>query len=81
MGNLIKRYKTELDADGKRVPVGGFVYYCDYVDLRTGQRVQKSLRTDDLKVAKLRLREYELATSDSGPHQDGVPSTSLSSIS
>ena len=69
MGNLIKRYKTELNADGKREPVGGFVYYCDYVDLRTGQRVQKSLRTDDLKVAKLRLREYELATSDSGPHQ------------
>src|SRR4051812_29054192 len=69
MGNLVKRYKTERNAEtGKRERVGGFTYYADYIDVRTGERVQKSLRTDDPKVARLRLRDCELATSDSGPH-------------
>ena len=58
MGNLTKRFKDD----------GSVVYYADYVDLRTGRRVQKSLRTGDLKVAKHRLRDFELATSDSAPH-------------
>jgi integrase len=44
------------------------IYYGNYVDLRTGRRCQRSLRTDDIKVAKLRLRDLELATTDSGPH-------------
>src|SRR5262245_11401435 len=58
MGNLTKRYKDD----------GSPVYYADFVDLRTGRRVQKSLRTGDPKVAKLRLRDLELATTDSAPH-------------
>ena len=58
MGNLTKRYKDD----------GTVVYYADYTDLRTGKRVQKSLRTGDPKVAKLRLRDLELATTDSAPH-------------
>ncbi|CAN5902815.1 hypothetical protein BH11MYX3_BH11MYX3_15920 [soil metagenome] len=74
MGTLIKRYKKELNAaTGKRERVGGFTYHADYTDLRSGKRVQKSLRTDDLKVAKFRLRECELAATDSAPH----PSESL----
>ena len=58
MGNLTKRFKDD----------GSVVYYADYVDIRTGKRVQKSLRTSDPKVAKLRLRDLELATTDSAPH-------------
>ena len=58
MGNLTKRQKDD----------GSIVYYADYTDLRTGRRVQKSLRTGDIKVAKLRLRDLELATTDSAPH-------------
>jgi hypothetical protein len=52
MGNLHKR---------------GSVYYADFVD-RTGRRIQRSLRTSDREVAKARLRDLELATTNSGPH-------------
>src|ERR1700710_1247665 len=52
MGNIHKRGET---------------YYADFID-RHGRRVQRSLRTGDVKVAKARLRDLELATTDSGPH-------------
>src|SRR5690348_3477177 len=58
MGNLTKRQKAD----------GSVVYYSDYIDPRTGRRVQRSLRTGDLRVAKARLRDRELATTDSAPH-------------
>lgn len=45
----------------------GEIYYADFVD-RHGQRVQRSLRTRDREVARARLRDLELATTDSGPH-------------
>ena len=48
MGNLNKR---------------GDTYYADFVD-RNGRRVQRSLRTCDVKVAKARLRDLEFATTD-----------------
>lgn len=44
------------------------VYYADYVD-RSGQRQQPSLRTRDREVAKAKLRELELQTTDRSPHQ------------
>jgi integrase len=52
MGNLHKR---------------GGVYYSDYID-RAGKRQQKSLRTRDPQVARARLRELELSTTDSATH-------------
>jgi integrase len=52
MGNLHKR---------------GAIYYADYID-RAGRRQQKSLRTRDPQVARVRLRELELATTDRGAH-------------
>ncbi len=52
MGTLYKRGKT---------------YYADVVD-RNHRRVQRSLRTSDREVAKARLRDLELSTTDSGPH-------------
>ncbi|MBA3464260.1 MAG: site-specific integrase [Deltaproteobacteria bacterium] len=42
-------------------------YYADFVD-RQHRRVQRSLRTKDREVAKARLRDLELSTTDSGPH-------------
>jgi integrase len=45
----------------------GKIYYGDYVD-RDRQRVQRSLRTSDREVARARLRDLELSTTDSGPH-------------
>lgn len=52
MGNLHKR---------------GGVYYADYID-RAGKRRQPSLRTRDPQVARARLRELELSTTDSAPN-------------
>ncbi len=52
MGTLYKRGKT---------------YYADFVD-RHRQRRQVSLRTTDREVAKVRLRDLEFSTTDSGPH-------------
>jgi len=49
------------------------VFYGDYIDPRSKRRRQVSLRTRDRVVAKARLRDFELATTDSGPH----PSQSL----
>lgn len=43
------------------------VYYSDFID-RAGKRQQKSLRTRDVQVARARLRELELQTTDSAPH-------------
>lgn len=45
----------------------GATYYADFVD-KAGRRVQKSLRTTDRVVAKARLRDLELSTTDTGPH-------------
>ena len=56
----------------------GGIYYGNYVDLRTGRRCQKSLRTADVKVAKLRLRDLELATTDSGSHASETLDAALS---
>ena len=52
MGKLYKRGKT---------------YYADFYG-RDGQRQQRSTRTGDEKVARARLRDFELATTDSAPH-------------
>src|SRR5262245_15874582 len=52
MGRIYKRGKT---------------WYADFVD-RHKQRVQVTLRTQDRDVAKARLRDLELSTTDSGPH-------------
>ncbi len=52
MGAIFKRGKT---------------YYADFTD-RNHRRVQCSLRTKDREVAKARLRDLELSTTDSGPH-------------
>ena len=56
MGNIYKRPRK----------TGGTVYYGDY--WRNGRRIQVSLRTSNFEVAKARLRDLELATTDSGPH-------------
>lgn len=41
----------------------GATYYADYYD-RAGKRCQVSTRTADIQVARVRLRELELATTD-----------------
>ena len=46
---------------------GSDIYNADFVD-RKGRRVQRSLRTRDRVVALARLRDLELATTNSGPH-------------
>jgi len=43
------------------------VLYADYFD-RTGNRKQKSTRTADVRVARARLRDLELQTTDSGTY-------------
>jgi integrase len=43
-------------------------YYGDYYD-RAGERQRKSLRTSDPTVARQRLRDLELATTDRAAHQ------------
>lgn len=53
MGNLYKR---------------GDIYYGDYYD-RAGIRRRESLRTKDVKVARARLRDLELSTTDRGAHE------------
>src|SRR5690349_8923445 len=47
---------------------GAVTYYGDFID-RRGQRRQVSLRTGDRAVARARLRDLELSTTDTGPHQ------------
>jgi integrase len=44
------------------------VFYADYID-RNGQRQQPSLRTRDREVARAKLRDLELQTTDRSPHQ------------
>lgn len=46
----------------------GGAYYADYID-RDNIRQRKSTRTKDLKVAKSRLRDLELQTTDRGSHK------------
>jgi integrase len=46
----------------------GEYYYANYVD-RSGERQRAALRTTDRQVAKARLRELELATTDRAPDQ------------
>lgn len=46
----------------------GNTYYADYFD-RAGERQRVSTRTGDAKVARARLRELELATTDAAPHE------------
>ena len=41
----------------------GDTYYADYFD-RVGRRQQRSTRTGDIKVARARLRDMELNTTD-----------------
>lgn len=62
MGQLYKRNGT---------------YYGDYHD-RDGKRQRKSLRTSDPQVARLRLRELELATTDRAAHQTEALDAALS---
>ena len=54
----------------------GDTYYADFVD-RRGRRIQRSLRTGDRVVAAARLRDLELATTDSGPHPSEALTTAL----
>lgn len=59
-----------------RIYKRGETYYADFVDKRR-RRVQKSLRTNDRTVAKARLRDLELATTNSGTHATEVLSDAL----
>jgi hypothetical protein len=45
----------------------GDTWHADYLD-REGRRRRISTRTGDIKVARARLRELELATTDRAPH-------------
>jgi integrase len=54
----------------------GKVWYADFVD-RHHRRVQRSLRTRDKEVARSRLRDLELSTTDSGPHASQALSEAL----
>ena len=45
----------------------GETYYAAFVD-GDHRRVRRSLGTNNDRVAKVRLRDLELATTDSGPH-------------
>lgn len=56
MGTIYKRERKS----------GGWTYYGDI--WRDGKRQQVSLRTSNLEVAKARLKDLELATTDSGPN-------------
>lgn len=59
-----------------RIYKRGAAWYADFVD-RRGRRIQRSLRTDDRIVAKARLRDLELATTDSGTHATEALSDAL----
>lgn len=61
MGKLYKRGET---------------YYADYYD-RSGKRQQRSTRTSDIQVARARLRELELATTDRAAHATEAVSDAL----
>jgi integrase len=54
----------------------GATWYADYLD-RQGRRRQVSTRTADRKVALARLRDLELSTTDSGPHETEALSDAL----
>lgn len=51
-------------------------YYADFVD-RHHRRVRRSLHTSDRTVAKARLRDLELSTTDSGSHASEALSDEL----
>jgi len=59
-----------------RIYKRGDTYYADFVD-RHHRRVQQSLRTTDRAVAKARLRDLELSTTDSGSHASEALSDAL----
>jgi len=46
----------------------GDTWYADYFD-RAGRRRRESTRTSDIKVARARLRDLELATTDRAAHE------------
>jgi integrase len=51
-----------------RRPDRGDTWYADYYD-RNGKRCKPSLQTSDAKVAREKLRDLELATTDRVPHK------------
>jgi integrase len=53
------------------------VFYADYID-RSGKRQQPSLRTRDPVVARTRLRDLELATTDRAPQKTEALDVALS---
>lgn len=53
------------------------VYYADYID-RSGRRQQPSLRTRDKAVARAKLRDLELATTDRAPQETETLDVALS---
>ena len=61
---------------GKLYKRGG-IYHADYTD-RAGQRIRCSTRTSDPQVAKQRLRDLELATTDRAPHSTETLAHALS---
>ncbi len=54
----------------------GDTYHADYFN-REGVRVRESTRTGDLQVAKQRLRDLELATTDRAPHSTEILDAAL----
>jgi len=63
-----------------RIYKRGDTYYADFVD-RHHRRVQQSLRTTDRAVAKARLRDLELSTTDSGLSETTFVETRIPQIS
>ena len=55
----------------------GETWYADYFD-RAGQRRRESTRTSDIKVARARLRDLELATTDRAAHETEAVDAALS---
>ncbi len=54
----------------------GRIYYADYFD-RQGRRRRDSTRTSDVKIARIRLRDFELATTDRAAHSSEVLDNAL----
>jgi integrase len=55
----------------------GDTWYADYFD-RAGRRRRDSTKTSDIKVARARLRELELATTDRAAHETETLNAALS---
>ena len=54
----------------------GDTYYADYFD-RSGERQRTSTRTGDREVARARMRDLELGTTDLAPHATEALSVAL----